>query len=102
MCANTESMKKNYSSEYKAKAVIEILREAKPINEIASERGVHVNQLSRWKKTAIESLPQIFDNQRKRKNEEKEHEEKIQELYAQIGELTTKVNWLKKKSGLDV
>ena len=102
MDVNTENMRKNYTSEFKAKAVIEILREAKSINEIAAERGVHVNQLGRWKKTAIESLPQIFDENKKRKNEQKEQEEKIQELYAQIGELTTKVNWLKKKSGLDV
>jgi len=95
-------MRKNYTSEFKAKAVIEILREAKSINEIAAERGVHVNQLGRWKKTAIEGLPQIFDDNKKRKNEQKDHEEKIQELYAQIGELTTKVNWLKKKSGLEI
>ena len=102
MDANTKNMKKNYTSEFKAKAVIEILREAKTINEIAAERGVHVNQLGRWKKTAIEGLPQIFEENKKRKNEQKEQEEKMQELYAQIGELTTKVNWLKKKSGLDV
>lgn len=102
MDANTENMRKNYTSEFKAKAVIEILRESKSINEISSERGVHVNQLGRWKKTAVEGLPQIFEENRKRKNETKEQEEKIQELYAQIGELTTKVNWLKKKSGLDI
>jgi transposase-like protein len=100
--ADNENMRKNYTSDFKAKAVIEILREAKSINEISSEKGVHVNQLTRWKKTAIESLPQIFEENKKRKNAEKEQEEKIQELYAQIGELTTKVNWLKKKSGLDV
>jgi len=99
---NTETMRKNYTSEFKAKVVIEILREAKSINEIAAERGVHVNQLGRWKKTAMEGLPQVFDDNKKRKNEQKEQEEKIQELYAQIGELTTKVNWLKKKSGLDI
>ena len=102
MDVNTENMRKNYTSEFKAKVVIEILREAKSINEIAAERGVHVNQLGRWKKTAMEGLPQIFDDNKKRKNEQKDHEEKIQELYAQIGELTTKVNWLKKKSGLDI
>ena len=102
MDVNTKNMRKNYTSEFKAKAVIEILREAKSINEIAAERGVHVNQLGRWKKTAIEGLPQIFDDNKKRKNEQKDHEEKIQELYAQIGELTTKVNWLKKKSGLEI
>jgi len=99
---NTEIMRKNYTSEFKAKSVIEILREEKSINEIAAERGVHVNQLGKWKKTAIEGLPQIFDDKRKRKNEQKEQEEKIQELYAQIGELTTKVSWLKKKSGLEI
>ena len=102
MDVNTETMRKNYTSEFKAKVVIEILREAKSINEIAAERGVHVNQLGRWKKTAMEGLPQVFDDNKKRKNEQKEQEEKIQELYAQIGELTTKVNWLKKKSGLDI
>ena len=95
-------MRKNYTSEFKAKAVIEILRETKSINEISAERGVHINQLGRWKKTAIEGLPQIFEENRKRKNEAKEQEENMQELYAQIGELTTKVNWLKKKSGLDI
>jgi len=99
---NTETMRKNYTSEFKAKSVIEILREEKSITEIAAERGVHVNQLGKWKKTAIEGLPQIFDDKRKRKNEQKEHEEQVQELYAQIGELTTKVSWLKKKSGLDI
>jgi len=37
---NTKTMRKNYTSEYKAKAVIEILREAKSINEIAAEYNV--------------------------------------------------------------
>ena len=102
MEVNTESMRKNYTSEFKAKAVIEVLREEKSISEIAAERGVHINQLGKWKKTAMEGLPQIFDDKRKRKNEQKEHEEQVQELYAQIGELTTKVSWLKKKSGLNI
>ena len=95
-------MKKSYTSEFKAKAVIEVLREAKSVNEIAVERGVNPNLLSRWKKTAIEGLPQIFDEGKKRKTESREQEEKVQELYAQIGELTTKVNWLKKKSGYEI
>ena len=102
MDVNNRDMRKKYTCEYKAKEVIEILREAKSINEIAAERGVHVNQLGRWKKAAIEGLPQIFEESKKKKNEQKEQEEKIQELYAQTGELTTKVNWVKKKSGLEV
>ena len=82
-------MKKNYTSEFKAKTVIEILRESKTVNEIAGERGVHPNLLSRWNKTAIEGIPEIFNEGKRRKSEQKEQEEKIQELYAEIGELTT-------------
>jgi putative transposase len=29
------------------------------------------------------------------------HEQQVQELYAEIGRLTTQVAWLKKKSGLE-
>jgi transposase len=32
----------------------------------------------------------------------KAHAEEVEKLYAEIGRLTTQVNWLKKKSGLDV
>ena len=95
-------MKKNYTSEFKTKAVIEVLREAKSVNEIAGERGIHPNLLSRWKKAAIEGMPTIFDEGKIRKSAEKEQAEKIQELYAEIGELSSKLNWLKKKSGIDV
>ncbi|MED4412057.1 transposase, partial [Schinkia azotoformans] len=35
----------SYTPEFKSKIVIEILKEEKTINEIASNHGVHVNQL---------------------------------------------------------
>lgn len=93
---------KTYTSEFKAKAVLEVLREARSINEIAIEKGVHPNLLGRWKNEAVQGLPTIFDMGRKKTKETKAQNEAIQDLYAQIGELTTKLNWLKKKSGIDV
>jgi hypothetical protein len=59
------------------------------------------NVLYRWKKQALENLPKLFadDNQNER-DRLAEHERQVNELYSDIGRLTTQVNWLKKKSGI--
>jgi len=96
-------MRKNYTSKFKAETVIEVLREAKTLNEIAVERQVHPNLVGKWKKEVLEKLATIFDDEKKKERGEKKEQEKIiNELYAQIGELTTKLNWLKKKSGINI
>jgi transposase-like protein len=96
-------MRKNYTSEFKAKAVLEVLRESKTLNEIAGEKDVHPNMLGRWKNEAVTKLHTIFeDGKRKEDAEKKAQNETIQELYAQIGELTIKLSWLKKKFGIEI
>ena len=94
-------MKKTYRSELKAKAVLELLREEDTISQIASKYEVHPNLLNKWRKAAIEGLPELLSDKRKRDAAAKEQEELVNELYAQIGEITAKYNWLKKKSGID-
>lgn len=47
-------MKKNTPA--KSKVVLEILKEEKTLAQIAAEFGVHPNQLSKWKKDALELL----------------------------------------------
>lgn len=95
-------MKRNqYTSEEKAKLVLEAIRGEKTINEIAADKGIHPNMLSRWKNDAERNLYLIFeDSLSKKRKEEKNHEEELQQLYAQIGKLTTQNEWLKKKSGI--
>ena len=94
-------MRKSFSGEFKIKAVLEILKENKSITQLASELDVHPNQLSKWKKEAIEGLTTVLEDGRRKGDKEKEElKNHIQELYAEIGELTTKLNWLKKKSGI--
>ncbi len=94
-------MRKKYTSETKAKIILEILKEEKSIVQIASEHDVHPNQLSRWKNEAIALLKSGLEDGRKKSDKEKDElKSKIHELYAQIGELTDKLNWLKKKSGI--
>ncbi|MDR1204601.1 MAG: transposase [Peptococcaceae bacterium] len=93
-------MRKNYTAKYKAEAVLEVLREAESLNEIAGRLEVHPNMLGRWKNEAVKNLFTVFDNSKG--DQLRKHETQVQELYAQIGELTTKLGWLKKKSGIDV
>lgn len=96
-------MRKRYTAKQKAQIVLEILQEDKTITQIASEYGIHPNQLHRWKKQALEGFPKVFENDAKaERQKDAEHERQIKELYAEIGRLTTQLNWLQKKSGLDV
>jgi len=94
-------MRKEYSSEYKAAVVLEVLRETKSLTEIASERSIHPNMLGRWRNEAVKNMRMLFEDGKRKDAEKRAHEEQIQELYAQIGELTAKLGWLKKKSGID-
>ena len=91
-------MKVMHSPEFKAKLVLETLRETKLLNQIASEYKINPNMLSKWKTEAVSGLPSIF---RKEISEEKlkaAYEAKIDDLYTQIGRLSTELDWLKKKS----
>ncbi|RYL87038.1 hypothetical protein EWH91_13460 [Sporolactobacillus sp. THM19-2] len=51
------------------------------LNELFSRDGVHTNLLRKWKKTALEQLPQLFN---RRQNEQSQiqatYEEKIDRL----------------------
>jgi transposase-like protein len=95
-------MRKNYSKELKAKIVMELLREEETLAQIASKHEIHPNQLTRWRKAAVEGIPELLADKRKKGAIEKEQEELIRELYQQIGELSAKLSWLKKKSGIDI
>ncbi len=97
----TVTMRKTYTGKFKATVVLEILKEEKTISEIASLYEVHPSQLAKWKKEAIEGLSKVLDDGRSKSDKEKEAlEKKNQELYTEIGKLTTQLNWLKKKSGI--
>lgn len=93
------SVRKQYSPEFKSKIVLEILKEEKTLSQLSSEYGVHTTQLKNWKKEALENLPQLFDK-RNIEAMKKDYEKQIQDLYAEIGRLTTQLSWLKKKSGI--
>ncbi len=94
-------MNKQYTSAFKAKLVIELLRETKSLSQLATEHQVHPNQLRQWRDAALRELPTLFERKNHTSDLVAAHERQVEELYSEIGRLTTQVAWLKKKSGLD-
>ena len=92
-------MRKHYSATLKAKIVQEMLKEEKTLAQLAAEYGVSTKQLTRWKTMALENLPRLFEGTAEKTQQA--HEQQVQELYAEIGRLTTQLTWLQKKSGID-
>jgi transposase-like protein len=41
--------RRTFSPEFKSKLVLELLREERPLGEIANEHGISPNQLRNWK-----------------------------------------------------
>lgn len=81
---------------FKAEAVKELLKEEKTINQLSAELEVHPSQLKEWKKIALQGLPELFNRHSTVSEQAKTHEQQVNELYGEIGRLTTQVNWLKK------
>jgi len=93
-----KQQRKTYTTEFKVKIALEALKGQRTINEIAGHYGIHPNQVTQWKKQAIESLPAAFSAKRERAAAEDEALKA--ELYQQIGQLKVELDWLKKKVGL--
>mgnify|MGYP003800412409 FL=1 len=87
---------KSKDAAFKARVALEAVKGEKTIAQIASEYGVHPNQIGQWKRKLLEELPMLFSDKRSR--HDRDQEELESELYRQIGQLKVEIDWLKKKS----
>jgi transposase-like protein len=94
----TTKKRRNFSAEIKARIAVEAIKGQRTIQEIGAHYGVHPNQVTKWKRQALELMPQLFSDHRL-KGDETDEALKA-ELYQQIGKLQVQLDWLKKKSGL--
>ncbi len=85
-----------HSPTFKAQVVLEMLKEERTVAQLAATPQIHPGQLPRWKRQALDNFPQLFTESETLKQQAQAHDQEITELYAQIGKLTTQVEWLKK------
>jgi transposase len=94
--------RRRYTPAQKAAIVLEVLKEEETLPQIASRHGVHPNLLRKWKAQALDGLPKVFtEDEQDKRALEAEHQRQLDELYGEIGRLSTQLAWLKKKSGLE-
>ena len=87
--------RRQYSADFKFKVALQAAKTTKTLSEIASETGIHPNQISQWKSHLLNEGPQLF--QRHRDASQGERERREAELYEQIGRLKMELEWLKKR-----
>lgn len=91
-------MRKQYPPNFKAKVVLELLKEEKSINELAAEHNIHLTQLRQWRQKALDELPNLFSRERQvGESALKERDQLIEKLYLQLGQLSAELAWLQKK-----
>jgi transposase-like protein len=90
--------RRQLTAEFKAKVAIAAIRGDRPLRELATEFGVHPNQISEWKRVLLGQSPELFAKGAAT-GAATISEAKLAELYEQIGRQQVELEWLKKKSG---
>ena len=87
---------RHFGKDFKAKVAIEAIKGEKTINEIASMYEVHPNQVSQWKKLAIEKLPEAMADGRGKDVRQSQPVDE-ENLHQKIGKQAIEIDFLKKK-----
>ncbi|MCL1912845.1 MAG: hypothetical protein FWG10_02920 [Eubacteriaceae bacterium] len=88
-------MRKSYSSEFKTKVVLDIIKGDRTLSEVASNH----NQAIRWKSEFLKNCHMAFEGAEKAAEKERKMQDELDEAYCQLGKVTAMCEWLKKKSG---
>ena len=82
--------RRNFTDQFKAKVALEALRGDRTIQEIAAKHQLHPNQVSQWKRQAIEGMADVFARGQSTGVTEAE----VKELHAKIGRLAVENDFL--------
>ena len=77
--------RRRFTAEFKKKVALEALRGAETVQAIAARHEIHPNQVSAWKRQAIEGVGAAFAGGSKGSSSD---ESRLKDAYAKIGELT--------------
>jgi transposase len=82
--------RRNFTDQFEAKVALEALRGDKTVQEIAAKHQLHPNQVSTWKRQAIDGMADVFSGGKQSGPTEAE----IKELHAKIGRLAVENDFL--------
>jgi transposase-like protein len=92
-----KTTRRKFSADFKAKVVIEALKERSTIEELSRKFELHPNQISTWKKEFLNNASAAFASESDNSEDKKAQEEAVDKLYSQIGKLKVENDFLKKK-----
>ena len=84
--------RRRFTAEFKARVALAALRGDKTIQEIAGKHKVHPNQVSAWKRQAMDGLGAVFSNGSDKTR--MDHDDEVHDLHAKIGQLTVERDFL--------
>jgi len=83
-------MRNKYTSTFKARIALEAIKGEKTISEIASEHGIHPQQVRTWKREFLKRAHLVFEKHKETKKLEKE----LDKAYKKIGQLELERDFL--------
>ena len=86
--------RRQYSAEFKAKVVLQVLMGEKPSSEICRSYKLHSSVLNRWRKEFLENAASIFESD----GATQEDQQRIADLERLVGQLTMQLEIAKKAS----
>ena len=88
--------RRRFSAGFKAKVALEAIRGERTISELATKHHLHPNQITQWKRQAIEKLAKVFDD--KASDAQAGREAEVTKLHAKIGQLVVERDFWPKPS----
>ena len=86
--------RRRFSAEFKAKVALEAIRGERTVSELAAKHQLHPNQITQWKRQAIEKLAKVFDD--KVGETQANRDAEVNKLHAKIGQLVVERDFLAK------
>ena len=86
--------RRRFTAEFKAKVALEAIRGERTISELATKHQLHPNQITQWKRQAIENLAKAFDD--RASDTQVSREVELTKLHAKIGQLVVERDFLAK------